>query len=737
MGLRLQGVFYSERDNQFAINIYDSNWTNPAIEMRASAFTIEYQGDGEGVASPVIGSQAKLGLIVDSQDLQDFIDDLVTTEEGDIVMNVQYSDLNGIYCNWTGYILADLVSIPDLPLDLGYIASITATDGLGVLKGIEYRPLGGPYIGFSTFTEIILKCLNKLTGFDGIIDGFDANYKFLRVVCNWHEDSYTYASTINPLSRARVSENAFYWVDSKGNYRYRSCYDVLSDIAKAWRARMFFSGTSFYFVQANEMISPTSKTVFAITKTGSETVETAQNFTRTNDPSNNNGKDLIRLSGGTFSHFAPIRKLTVDYLHVQARNILSGQFFTQNTSAYTDFGFVTEIGQGITLAFASTLKYSVDRNPFTGVAYFIQFRLKMQVGGNAHLKGGVGATEWTSDANDWYYLTAERIDQEMATVVIRIEFVTPPLPINTTGQVLFNFQAYKAFDELGNELTLLTSGGEVTYSFVLGPSYLEVLQTGNFDGQSDTYRYAAENNKNASKDVKIEVKIGDGPSQVSPGAVQVMNNSATWVQSDNWRVGNSGAYREMGKLLTYETMRTQVLPMQILSSSPFVNNASAARFYLPHHVISYASAYWLFLGGSFDFYREISTLDLARLQSDTDFTELARELILEDEKDVNSTARSSLRSGGIGYPIAAPSTLPGIRAVNVFKQEFLDMYSAVLTITRNSGVLPANEAQIQVYQNQGLLIDLQWAKTGTGEITIDAATHYDSANYTVIFSYIE
>lgn len=255
--------------------------------------------------------------------------------------------------------------------------------------------------------------------------------------------------------------------------------------------------------------------------------------------------------------------------------------------------------------------------------------------------------------------------------------------------------------------------------------------------QSDIYRYAAENNKKSSKEVEIQVRIGDGPSMVSPGAVQVLNNSSQWVQSNNWRVGNSGAYREMGKLLTYEIMRGQVLPVLILTGAPFVNNGNASRFYMPHLIISYASAYWMFLGGNFDFNTEIVTIDLARLQSDTDFTEIARELILEDEKDVNSTARSSLRSGGIGYPIAAPSTLPGIRAVNVFKQEFLDMYSAVLTITRNSGVLPANEAQIQVYQNQGLLIDSQWAKTGTGEITIDAATHYDSANYTVIFSYIE
>ena len=217
----------------------------------------------------------------------------------------------------------------------------------------------------------------------------------------------------------------------------------------------------------------------------------------------------------------------------------------------------------------------------------------------------------------------------------------------------------------------------------------------------------------------------------------MLNNSSQWVQSDNWRVGNSGAFREMGKLMAYETMRGQVLPVLILTGAPFINIGGIARFLQPHHVISYASAYWIILGGTWDFNTEIATLDLAKMQSNTDFTELQRQLINADEKDVSSTARSSLRSGGIGQIIPGPSDLPSIKAVNVFKQEFLDMYSPVLTITKNSGVLPTNLMQIQVYQNQGLLMDSQWDKTDTGEITIDSVTHYDSANYTVVFTYIE
>ena len=736
MGLRLQGVFYSERNTQYAVNIYDANYSGSAIPFDATSFAITWTGEDEKERFvPILGSQAKLGLIVDSQDLQDFIDDLVTVEEGDLVLNVQYSDISGLHVNWCGYILADLVNIEDVPLDLGYVASITATDALGVLKGIEYRPLGGPYVGYSTFTEVILKCLNKLTAFDGIIDGFDPAYKFLRIVANWHEDSYTYANTINPLSRARISENCFYWIDTKGNYRYYSCYDVLKFICTAWGARMFFSGTSFYFVQVNEMRSPSAVNVFCITKTGTQTIESAKDL-RLTHTQNVSTADIIRFSGGNFAYYAPYRKVTVDYLHIQARNILVGQTFTQNTSAYTDFGFVTDNGQTAQIAFASTLKYQVERNPFTGVAYWMVWRLKLQVG-LFTLKGQDGATEWSTTATDWYFLTSERIDQETGSFVSRIEFVTPPLPANTTGQIVFNFQAHKAFDELGNELVISTSAGEVTYSFALGPSYLEVLQTGNFDDQSDIYRYASESNKAASKELKVETRIGDGPNEVSPGAIQVQNNSSAWVQSNLWRVANIGTAKEFGQLLANEIIRGQISPVLRMQGMTFRNNATPAKCLQPHFAINYDGANWLFMGGTFDFDREFFNGDWVKMQTDSDYTELTRELILEDDKDAVSTVRSSIRSSGIGGYIAGATLSPNVRAVNVFKEEFIGVSSPVLTITRNSGILPVNTQQIQVYQNQGLLVDSQWSKTGVGTITIDSVTHWDGSNYTIVFAYIE
>jgi len=143
------------------------------------------------------------------------------------------------------------------------------------------------------------------------------------------------------------------------------------------------------------------------------------------------------------------------------------------------------------------------------------------------------------------------------------------------------------------------------------------------------------------------------------------------------------------------------------------------------------------MGGTFDFDREFFNGEWAKMQTESDYTELTRELILEDDKDAVSTVRSSIRSSGIGGYIAGATLSPNVRAVNVFKEEFIAVSSPVLTITRNSGILPVNTQQIQVYQNQGLLVDSQWSKTGVGTITIDSVTHWDGSNYTIVFAYIE
>lgn len=74
-------------------------------------------------------------------------------------------------------------------------------------------------------------------------------------------------------------------------------------------------------------------------------------------------------------------------------------------------------------------------------------------------------------------------------------------------------------------------------------------------------------------------------------------------------------------------------------------------------------------------------------------------------------------------------------AVSIFNQEFVNVYSNVLTWTQNNGNLPLTNlnAAIHVYQNGQKLIDSQYTVTQPNTITIDSATHYDGSNY-IIFA---
>jgi hypothetical protein len=113
---------------------------------------------------------------------------------------------------------------------------------------------------------------------------------------------------------------------------------------------------------------------------------------------------------------------------------------------------------------------------------------------------------------------------------------------------------------------------------------------------------------------------------------------------------------------------------------------------------------------------------------------------LIEEENLGSrgtTTRGTLRSGGVGaYVGQSISAQPQVQSVRIFGQEFLDTSSGTLTITANGGAMPANEAQITVYQNGQKLLGSQWSKAGA-VITIDPNSHYDGSNYEIVFTTIQ
>jgi hypothetical protein len=115
----------------------------------------------------------------------------------------------------------------------------------------------------------------------------------------------------------------------------------------------------------------------------------------------------------------------------------------------------------------------------------------------------------------------------------------------------------------------------------------------------------------------------------------------------------------------------------------------------------------------------------------TEKTVLYRGLDFDSGRTSNHSAGGVAGTGSITPTNNEPNT-QNSSVTKVFKESFLNINTASLTITKNGGVLPSNLEQLLLFQNGQELISTQFSVAGS-VITIDANTHYDGSNYVVFF----
>lgn len=737
MAARLQGTFYGEQGTRIGVTIDDPDYTGDPIDFNCLSLQINWRGDdGKERFSPIVGSEARFSILVQNEDQEAFITDLVGAEEGRFTVNIGTSDGFYIQTRWAGYITTDLASIEDTPLEVGYSANISAVDGLGVLKGINYQSSASyPYTGDATMIEHLLNCINQLPFVSTYYGTFEP---ILRVVCNWHNEGWAYSASKDPLQVTRVNHGAFYYIDNKGNYRFSTCYDVLEAIATAWGARIMFSGTSFWFIQVNEYTNIASTNVFAYTSNGTQSIESGLELRLTNNQATPESTDLLRFSGGYFQFFAPLKTVQVDYKHIQARNVLAGfSVVNDDPPTYTTdeiFKFPSEAY----LSYSGNIRLQTDQISGTFVPFYAVFRIKLQID-VYHLSGGwtYGEPTWNTSP-DYYYVISPIVSFESFQTLFSISFITPPVGNIVEDVVVFEFSLYKAYDLAGNEIGIDPATGPISAAYELFNQYLEAVGDGFFDEQSDLLRYRSINDSFSTKEAKITTTIGNGPNTITPGHLEIYNGT-DWVTAEGWRVGNSGSYKAFSQLLCNEIIKGQLTVSKRLTGFSYKNMNAPYLAVQPHIGIYYETTNYVCQNGTWDLKTEIFSGDWFKLQAGTWYTEQAVEYVPEGTDSGAATSAgsgSTGSSGGGGTSTGGGNTTPAIVSVLVFVQEFINTSSNVLTITENGGNLPATTSQIDVLMNGQDLLASQYT-AGASTITIDTDTHYDGANYKVRFLIIQ
>lgn len=338
MAVRFETTVYNEKGRKINVAIKDNVFSGMTYSFDTISLSLQYDSESQQGAerfTPIIGSSFNLSLLINNNDLQTLLLDIGLAVEGRFTIDLTaYEDDNTtVSFNWYGYIVTDLVQFEDIPLSIGYVAQISAIDGLGWLKTLDYKSAVGPYNGQDTVVQHILNCLNQL---DFVQSELVANsLPVLHTVFNWNENTTAYSAGKDYALLTVIQHRAFYHKDTKNNYIYQSCYDVLKKICQTFGARLIFSGNQYWFIQVNEYArNPAAHRYFKYSALGVQASGTFTiDFTMSNIQTNLPGSDLMRLSGGKWTYYPALKNVVVRYNHFAKQNLLAGVEYNYATNA--------------------------------------------------------------------------------------------------------------------------------------------------------------------------------------------------------------------------------------------------------------------------------------------------------------------------------------------------------------------------------------------------------------------
>lgn len=404
MAVRFSTTVYNEKSRKITVSIKDSSFSGTVKTFDTIGLQLQYDSEsqqGQERFTPIIGSRCSLSLLINNNDLQTLLLDIGLAVEGRFTMELTaYEDDNTtVSFKWYGYIVTDLVEFEDVPLVIGYQAQISAIDGLGWLKTLDYKSAVGPYIGQDTVVQHILNCLNQL---DFVQDNLVANnLPVLHTIFNWHENTTAYSANSDYSLLTVIQHRAFYHKDTKNNYIYQSCYDVLKKICQTFGARLLFSGNQYWFIQVNEYSrSPATKRYFKYSALGVQVAGTfTADLTLSNIQTNLPGSDLMRLSGGKWTYYPALKNVVIRYNHFAKQNLLAGveyNYATNDTPVITTTPTLDASNPDARLSYTGILGfYAQALNPVNFEPFQFVFAVKVASIINSFPLQGFESANWT------------------------------------------------------------------------------------------------------------------------------------------------------------------------------------------------------------------------------------------------------------------------------------------------------------------------------------------------------
>lgn len=599
--------FFAEFDNlqsrRYSIYVDDSEYVGDPVEFNTGGdgFTIDHQGDNKGRLSRLLGSAASFGMAIldgaaNQADLLTFITDLTEAAEGRFTVKITRGTGGSETLHWCGYVLPDISRLDDK--GTGQEFRVSATDGLARLKGIEYKDDSGaadaPY-GMATFLTHILRCLNE--------DGLSALYFtgsdiFLRTVVNWQEDGHgTPATAKCPLAYTRMSGQVWAELKAANLWEYRSCYEVLGDIARHLNARLLFSDGCYRFEQLNLR----ADTSFVERRFSTAGTLISSSSTQSYEETLNQDLAGARLGGGEYGWLPPLKQVKINYDHRTAKNYLQNSSYkwfktSSNNDAYTISNIAFDADSYIKVSGKLKLKVTGP----TTAPWRQVFAMYLDVG-SYRLRRHSSAVQpfylIQYDTPAQWQIASVRADISTDFVfsgsfdgVVNFSFWTPIVP-SGVNSITIDFDEYGAFN--GIDSNVLTTISDWAFQDLT----LQIVGINTADNYEAKRVYYSNNTVAGNSEIVEENHLFGHPAKpYTPGKIQVSSDGATWVDATaTWTVQGGTTEFEFGQLCAAEILSAQTEPLQTYSGN-MIGNLVFAHY----RIITAADAFaWLMMRCTF------------------------------------------------------------------------------------------------------------------------------------------
>jgi len=329
---RFELSLQSDNGTYYRLDVYDNNAissTTYTPKLGDDGFTLTYQTDNDNRFTGLIPSEVTFDILVTQDGEQAIVNDIRASVYGGFDMSIWKSSDDVTYeLYWAGLLLNDIS--PEQDISRPTRVKLTAVCGLATLRDIDFNVDTG-YSTPSSFQTLTYfqNIFNNQIGLQNYYWGISDDYIITSV--DWTTDTMTSQAGRDPLIASRFNFMAYVEINEDGSKKFKSSFELLDNVCKAWGMRCFLSDGKWHLIQVNNYDNWKSPNTHYYRKYYKNSGTTIANYGSTSYTTTE-GTNIKRY-GGSFDFLPIFRSVETNYNHLQSFDMPFFYYFNNSDSS--------------------------------------------------------------------------------------------------------------------------------------------------------------------------------------------------------------------------------------------------------------------------------------------------------------------------------------------------------------------------------------------------------------------